>query len=374
MRPSSVPATFLPLLAVALSSSRSVEAAPFEFPDLGFAWLHARDGDGNCGSDLQFTCSDSESCATTINAAGSPIAFCTGAASPGGSGWGVFTTTFTETDFVVRTSTYTSEWGAATTPVQGTGTAQAAVCTASLGQQSCGVICCASDQACAGAGWCTAASTLYTYTGPATAPTTSGYSAPLRPTSGAATVPATTTQPFVAPATASGSTLPVVNHGSSGSHGLSGGAIAGIVIGVLAAIGLLILICFCCIVRAGFHGILSLLGLRNNDKKRKTERVETVERYSRHNSRHSGSGTASRRDTHSGWFGRSKPSRVEETRKKSSGWGGLGAVTAGLVGLAVILGLRRRSKKKEQEKRQRPVSDVSSSYYSYSYTGTSASK
>jgi hypothetical protein len=154
---------------------------------------------------------------------------------------------------------------------------------------------------------------------------------------------------------------------------LSGGAIAGIVIGVLAAIGLLILICFCCIVRAGFHGILSLLGLRNNDKKKKTERVETVERYSRHNSRVSGSG-ASRRDTHSGWFG-SRPSRVEETRKKKSSWGGFTAITAGLVGLAVILGLRRRSKRKEEEKqRRRPVSDISSSYYSYSYTGTSASK
>lgn len=375
MRPSSAPTTFLPLLTVLLSSSRPIAAAPFEFPELGFAWLHGRDGSGNCGSELQFTCSSEETCSTTYNA-GSAIAFCTaGAASPGGDSWGVFTTTFTETDLVIYTSTYTSSWQApATTQAQGTGSAQPAICTASLGQQSCGVICCASDQACAGDGWCTAASTMYTYTGPApTQATTSSYLPPYRQTGPGSTVSATTTQPFVPPATASGSTLPIVNHGSGGGSGLSGGAIAGIVIGVLVAVALLILICFCCIVRAGFHGILSLLGLRNNDKKKKTERVETVERYSRHNSRVSAS-AASRRDTHSGWFG-SRPSRVEETRKKSGGWGGLTAVTAGLVGLAVILGLRRRSKRKEEEKqRRRPVSDVSSSYYSYSYTGTSASK
>jgi len=142
---------------------------------------------------------------------------------------------------------------------------------------------------------------------------------------------------------------------------LSGGAIAGIVIGTIAGIILLLLICFCCIVKAGFDGLLALFGF--GKRRRRTERIETVERYSRH-----GSGTASRRDTHTGWFGR--PARVDETRKKKSGgFGGLGAVGAGLVGLAVILGLKRRHDRKEKAR-----SDISSSYYTDSYTGTSASK
>ena len=93
----------------------------------------------------------------------------------------------------------------------------------------------------------------------------------------------------------------------------------------------------------------------------------TEERYSRH-----GSG-ASRRETHGGWFGVGRPSRVSETRKKkSSGFGGLGAVGAGLLGLAVLLGLKRRSSRKDREKRER--SDLGSSYYTDSFTGTSASK
>jgi hypothetical protein len=149
---------------------------------------------------------------------------------------------------------------------------------------------------------------------------------------------------------------------------LSGGAIAGIVIGTIAGVILLLLFCFCCIVKAGFDGLLALFGLGNRRNRRSRERVEVVEeRYSRH-----GSGTASRRDTHTGWFGAGgRPARVTETRKKkSSGFGGLGAVGAGLLGLAVVLGLKRRHDKKQMAER----SDISSSYYTDSYTGTSASK
>lgn len=97
-----------------------------------------------------------------------------------------------------------------------------------------------------------------------------------------------------------------------------------------------------------------------------------VERYSRH-----GSGTASRRDTHTGWFGGGggRPARVVESRrteKKSSGFGGLGYVGAGLIGLAAILGLKRREDRKAKSSAAR--SDISSSYYTDSYTGTSASE
>ena len=95
-----------------------------------------------------------------------------------------------------------------------------------------------------------------------------------------------------------------------------------------------------------------------------------TERYSRH-----GSQAASRRDTHTGWFGGGRPARVTESRrneKKSSGFGGLGMVGAGLIGLAAILGLKRREDKKAKSTAAR--SDISSSYYTDSYTGTSASK
>lgn len=70
--------------------------------------------------------------------------------------------------------------------------------------------------------------------------------------------------------------------------------------------------------------------------------------------------------------------RVEETRKKkSSGMGGLGAVGAGLVGMAVLLGLKRKEDERRDEK-MRPgptttVTDISSTYYTDSYTATSAS-
>jgi hypothetical protein len=173
-------------------------------------------------------------------------------------------------------------------------------------------------------------------------------------------VSATTTEPFTPPATASGSSISVTSSHNGG--GLSPGAIAGIVIGVIAGIILLLLFCFCCIIKAGFDGLLALFGL-GKKRRRSTERVEVVEeRYSRH-----GSGTG--RNTHNTWFGAPRPARVTETRKKkSSGLGGMGFVGAGLVTLAALLGLKRRHDRKEKPDR----SDISSSYYSY--TDTSASK
>lgn len=46
-------------------------------------------------------------------------------------------------------------------------------------------------------------------------------------------------------------------------------------------------------------------------------------------------------------------------------------VGAGLIGLAAVLGLKRRNDKKKARTER---SDISSSYYTDSYTGTSASK
>lgn len=358
MRLSQNPPTLLSLLVVALSQTESVRAIPL-FQDLGFGFLYGRQY-GNCGSENQFTCSQGQGCFTAND-----VAYCsaTDAAVGGGGGYAVYTTTYTVTDLLLRTSTYTSSWQAAA-PTQAWAPASNAICYDA--QTSCGIICCASTQGCASLGQCTdnpVASSLWSYSDMPAPTITSTYSAPLRPTSGGvstATVSASTTVPFLPPATASGSTLPISEHSSSG--GLSPGAIAGIVIGVIVGIIILLLICFCCIVKAGFDGLLAIFGL--GKKKRRTERITTEERYSRHGS------AASRRDTHTGWFGR--PSRVDESRKKkSSGFGGLGAIGAGLAGLALILGLKRRhDAKKEKSSR----SDISSSYYTDSYTGTSASK
>lgn len=199
---------------------------------------------------------------------------------------------------------------------------------------------------------------------------TGTYGAPTRPISSGSptTVAATTTR---AP-TATDTFAPALGTGTSTftpvpqTKGLSPGAIAGIVIGVIAAVILLLLICFCCILKAGFDGILALLGLRN---RRKTERTEVIEeRYSRY-----GSGTgASRRNEHKGWFGGGGGSKTRVTEKRKSGLakegGILAAIAAGLAGLWLILGSR---KKKDHRSN---ASNVSYETYTDSYTGTSASK
>lgn len=371
MRLSQTPPTLLSLLLVATSHTNPVIAGPYpkdDLHDLGYSFLQDRDCASYCGVDNQYCCTAGQACYTNVQ----NIAYCsaeTAAAvlNTGAAGVPYSTSTWTETDLVARTSTYYSYYVPATTVYTPAATSVApAICTPSAGESSCGPICCTSSQTCASSGKCQdipeGGLTSWSYV----ASSTPSYSAPLRPTSGIAstatnTVSATTTQPFGTPVSASGSSIPITE---SSSRGLSSGAIAGIVIGVIAGVILLILICFCCVLRAGFDGLLAIFGLGNN-RRRTTERVETVERYSRH-----GSGTASRRETHGGWFGDGgRATRVSESRKrKSSGLGGLGAVGAGLAGLALVLGLKRKHDKKEKMS-----SEISSSYYTDSYTGTSAS-
>lgn len=372
MRLSQTPTSLISLLIVALSQTPMIEATPFAkeaLRHLGFSWLEDRGQCASyCGAQSQYCCVSGEACYT--NAAN--VAYCSsaqGSEATGGYGAGgyeVYTTTYTEIE--TFTSTYSSYYQISTTYAAATTTAAAsAICTTSLGESNCGTICCAENQRCAFANSCTAYSSTYIATA------TSSYSAPVKGTSsgGVSTatsvVSATTTQTFLPAATASGSAFPIVSSSTSG--GLSGGAIAGIVIGVIAGIILLLLICFCCIVKAGFDGLLALFGLGSRKRRSSTERVEVEERYSRHGSAAAGS----RRDVHSGWFGgASRPARVTEKRKESSGGlGGLGMVGAGLLGLAAILGLKRQS---DNKKVRTERSDISSAYYTDSYTGTSASK
>ncbi|KAG9235630.1 hypothetical protein BJ875DRAFT_503887 [Amylocarpus encephaloides] len=376
MRLSQTPTSLLSFLLVALSNFETAQAFPVGEFDFASLLLGRTTCVSYCGADNQFCCTQGQSCTTlsgnvaTCLAENGPGAM---AAATGQGGYAVYTTTYTETDLVLRTSTYSSFWQAATSeaaPVVPATTA-VAICSTAIGETSCGPICCAGNQGCAAANSCTARGTSWIYV-----PTASGsYSPPLRPTSGGVstatgTISATTTQPFLPPATASGSTLPISSSSSSG--GLSAGAIAGIVIGTIAGVILLLLICFCCIVKAGFDGFLTLFGLGKNRRRRTSEVQVIEERYSRH-----GSGAGSSRRQHTGWFGGAgRPTRVtEERKKKSSGFGGFGAIGAGLLGLAVILGLKRKSDHKEKPSTSSRRSDMSGSSYTYdSYTGSSPSK
>ncbi|RDL41946.1 uncharacterized protein BP5553_01925 [Venustampulla echinocandica] len=357
MRLAQTPTSLLSLLLVALSNIESTQAWPIG--ELDFSFLTGRAACVSfCGADSQFCCTQGQSCTTLSGNIATCVAGGSNAVATGAGGVAVYTTTWTETGLVAHTSTVSSYLQAPTQspPLEG-----APICKTNLGETSCGTVCCPSDQTCGETAGTCVRRTTWAYNAP------SGYSAPLRPTSGGvvtatASISPTTTQSFLPPATASGSTVPVIS-AEHNNKGLSPGAIAGIVIGTIAGVIILLLICFCCILRAGFDGLLAIFGL--GKKKRRDERVEVIEeRYSRHSGR-----TGSQRQTHTGWFGGAgRPSKVTDSRKKkSSGLGGFGAVGAGLLGLAVILGL-----KKKHEKEKPPRSDIGSSYYSYdSYTGSS---
>ena len=127
-------------------------------------------------------------------------------------------------------------------------------------------------------------------------------------------------------------------HGGGG--GLSGGAIAGIVIGVLLALALLGLICFYCCIKGIFDGILAIFGLGGRKR-----RVTEVDEYTRR-THHDSSGGVKRT-----WYGAAKPSRVDRREKRDSKTGRhLLEGVAGLGALWAILGLKRRSNRRDNEK------------------------
>jgi len=312
------------------------------------------------------------------------IALCANGAAGGGGGWALYTTTWTVTE--TFTSTISSQWAPATTAVGGGG--GDCIPVPGSGQIACGGICCASDQYCAWKGQCYpngisgggggggggggAPITTTIITGGQTI--TTAYSAPYRVTSDMTITQTTSSGTGVIVSQTSTSTGNGTVTGGTAGH-LSAGAIAGIVIGTLAGVALLLLICACFLVRGLWHGLLALLGVGGGNKKRR--RTETIEeeRYSRHGHSRPAS-VHSRRDTHTGWFGGGgggRPSNVSgrKEKKKSSGlgWLGLGAAAGTLL---LLLGLR-----KDKKRQNRPVktrSDVSSSYWSDSYTASSPSE
>ncbi|KAL2255066.1 hypothetical protein VTK26DRAFT_4203 [Humicola hyalothermophila] len=333
-----------------LSLAALSTAYPFPIPknDLiaaGYGYLLPREQCAQyCGYNGQYCCEAGSVCYTSDGIAG-----CSATA---GGGYVWYTTTWTETRTYTRTynsfiPAATGEPGVDCVPPPGSG------------QIACGKICCANWQYCAYPGQCMANIGGGADGGGEVIPTTivtdgvtitTQYSAPYRVTSGTAT--ATLTDPG-----ATDTAGAVSPGGTDEGGGLSGGAIAGIVVGTVAGVGLLLLICACCVVRGLWHGLLAVLGFGG-------KKDDDSSRY-----------THSRRDHHGSWYG-GRPSTVAPARKekkRSSGAGLLG-LGAALGTLALLLGLRREKNKKDEKRRPpRSRSDVSSSYLSESYTASDPS-
>lgn len=354
MRLPQSPPTLLSLLSVILSCSHVANAKPYPRDDVlgelpSELELERRGCTNPCGWSGQLCCGAGQTCFTDV--AGQ--AQCGTSGSGGsqqqqnnnGAQWQLYTTTFVETDLVTRTSVYSSYLGGTQPTVVVAPTIQqlpvvtTVPCHSALKEIPCGGICCTAGQYCQFQGQCAAVagggadfSASYFNSIQNTG------SAFLRPTSnGVRTVTSTgtptTTVAFSAP-TSRGSTQGMA--ATATNNGLSGGAIAGIVIGVLLGIALLLLLCGFYCFRTLFDGILAIFGLGP-----KRRRVETTEYIETHHSSHGGAAGGRT------WWGR--PARVDRpSAPRRSGGLGFGAVAAGLGGLALLLGLKRRKDRREK--------------------------
>ena len=296
--------------------------------------LELRDGCQGvpCGWNDWLCCSSGQACSTAANNQATCVAAATAAGSPG---------TVVTTVYTIGGAVPTSSPGCSST-------------------EQCG-----NSQCCLDTQWCNKDSLQCMPLGgmssgaPVTYSQATTISNFIAPTSvGTATVTSamsvTTTLPFETPVGSSGSAI--TGQMVSTNNGLSAGAIAGIVIGVIVGLIILFLIlaCLCC--RSIFDAIFGR-------KKRK----ETTTYIETHHSHH-GSGGAPPPPRRR-FFGM-LPGRPDRPEKKTSGFGGLLGVGALLATVAVVLGLRRRTKKTEQK------TEYTGSDYTYSYDDytTSASK
>ncbi|CZT22728.1 uncharacterized protein RCC_08433 [Ramularia collo-cygni] len=363
------------LTAILLTPHIAAKPQPHPSEQAGFSFneLFARyDCAGTpCGSESQYCCGTGQACYTDA----ANIAQCTpsaeGAAITSGGGyWQYYTSTFVETDLVTRTTTMSTYFGGVA-PASATG-ASGPVCNFALNEQPCGNICCASGQYCANTGeaigQCAAAagggsSGYYSsYTATATNGATAG--APIRPTTSAGktvttTSGPTTTVPFIAPV-ATGANI-TLTEDQKGGNGLSGGAIAGIVIGVLAGLFLLFLLIACCCFKALLDTFLACFGCRK--KRRSRVEVEEYERHS-HHSRHGGSGGRT-------WYGAAAkpPTRIDRRDSHKKGKELLGA-GAGLAALWAVLGLKRKHDGRKNDEKYSEYS-YSSDYYTSASSASS---
>ncbi|KAI1459373.1 hypothetical protein F4805DRAFT_79137 [Annulohypoxylon moriforme] len=354
MRPNQSQSLLLPLLF------KLAVAIPYPADDLkdaGFGYLMNRACASYCGSDNQYCCNSGESCTTSAGVAGC-------------AGYDYYTTTWTETK--TYTSTFSSALGASTAAAGGVD----CVPPAGSGQIACGPICCATWQYCARNGQCLPNAGASSYTQWTTVGViTTQFSAPYRVTSGSTIIqtsePSTTGTAASETASSTSTAAPAPVASTSGS--LSGGAIAGIVVGTIAGVLLLLLLCFCCIVRGLWDTFAAALGL--GGKKRRREEVEIIEeRYSRRGSRHGSAYGA--RPVHRTWFGGGggRPTSAADRKEKTSG-SGAGWLAAGLGTAAVLLGLRRDNRRRASSSRPpRGGSEWSSSYMTDSYTASNPSE
>ncbi|KAI9782975.1 MAG: hypothetical protein M1839_004450, partial [Geoglossum umbratile] len=316
---SKTPTTLFSFLTALLVSTHQTSATPYhrDVPESldSPAILVDRACPVPCGWQSQLCCTANQRCYTDSAGqaqCGALAADAQGISTVSGA-WQYYTSTWVETDLLTRSSVYS-------TYIPGP-TAAGVNCNFALLELPCGNICCQAGQVCQVLGQCVASG------GGSSGFYSSNYgsfSAPLRPTSGSPTTVTsfatpTATVPFLPPI---GSASGIVYPAAAAPHKLSGGAIAGIVIGVLAGIILLLMICFYCCLRSSFDHILAIFGL--GPRRRTSETV--IEEH------HHASGGG-------GWFGRPSGVGAAERPSRTGGWGG---AAAALAALAVMLGLRRR--------------------------------
>ncbi|KAL2828925.1 hypothetical protein BDW59DRAFT_142516 [Aspergillus cavernicola] len=318
-----------------LSRFQLSDATPLGLADLEENGLEKRAGcDNPCGYYSQLCCASGETCTTDDNSQ----AVCSSSGSGSGSGsgsWEYYSSTYlvTETDVQTLTSTWSS-W--VSTPTSSS-------CEASNGETECGSDCCGAAYVCSDDQCVLAATTSIWATNTA--------SPPVRPTdSNTVTETATATQGFEMPVNTDGSPAVGVD-APDDDGGLSGGAIAGIVVGTIAGVFLLFLLCLCLCARGILHSILACLGIG----RRRREETYIEDHHSHHTH-----GAAPGRT----WFG-TRPSAPAVEGEKKSRWGSLATIGIIIGALALCLGLRRKKDQDEKSDYTYP------SYYSY-YTSTTS--
>lgn len=325
-----------------------------------------------CGFYSQLCCTSGQTCVTnggqavcSDSSSGSGSSGGSSGSGSGGGDWDYYTSTWVvqETEAATMTSTWSSRRSPAPTAAAGAGSnsgsgsgsnsgsgsgsgsgssSGSGSCDSSVGETLCGGTCCGAAYVCNG-GQCLAGSSSIWATATAT-------SAPEGSSSGLAaaseTGNPTTTQAFETPVSTDGSAMLGVKAPSD--KGLSGGAIAGIVIGTIAGVALLLLICACMCCRGALNAFLACLG---------------VGKRKRRDDRYSHGGRPGRT-----WFG-TRPHAGSHAGggEKKSKWGGLAAIGLVLGALALCLGLKKHRDHDEKSSYSYP----SSYYYSDYYTNSS---